>query len=363
MAVIRKLEISNFRTLKKFDWLPSPGINCIIGPGDSGKSTILDAIDYCLGARRNLQIVDSDFHNLNVETPIQVDLTLGDLSDALKTLDSYGNYLRGFDPTSGNVTDEPGAGLETVLTLRLSVEGDLDPKWMLISERTATAGTTRSLNWADRVKLAPTRLGAFNAQHLSWRRGSLLNRFSGERTNASAALVKAGREVRAAFGEQAKIQLEDTLQAVLDTANHLGIAVGQEVKALLDANSVSFSGGTISLHDDEGIPLSGLGLGSTRLLVAGLQRMSVPNASIVLIDELEHGLEPHRIIRLIDALGAKDRPPPLQVFITTHSPVAVRELSGSQLHILRQTEFTHTAHNVGTDWETQGAFAYTQMPS
>lgn len=290
-----------------------------------------------------------------METPIQIDLTLGDLSDALKNLDSYGNYVRSFDPSSGNIADEPGAGLETVLTLRLSVEGDLEPKWMLVSERTATAGTTRSLNWADRLKLAPTRLGAFNTQHLSWRRGSLLNRMSEERANASAALVQAGREARAAFGEQAKGQLKNTLKVVLDTANYLGISVGQEVKALLDANSVSFSGGTISLHDEDGIPLAGLGLGSTRLLVAGLQRMSAANASIVLIDELEYGLEPHRIIRLIDALGAKVTPPPLQVFMTTHSPVAVRELSGAQLHILRATGAGHIAHNVGTGDEIQGA--------
>lgn len=83
--------------------------------------------------------------------------------------------------------------------------------------------------------------------------------------------------------------------------------------------------------------------------------MSAANASIVLIDELEYGLEPHRIIRLIDVLGAKDTPPPLQVFITTHSPVAVRELSGSQLHILREADDAHIAHNVGTDDDVQGA--------
>ena len=28
---------------------------------------------------------------------------------------------------------------------------------------------------------------------------------------------------------------------------------------------------------------------------------------MAIVDELEHGLEPHRIIRLIDALGAKER--------------------------------------------------------
>jgi putative ATP-dependent endonuclease of OLD family len=48
-----------------------------------------------------------------------------------------------------------------------------------------------------------------------------------------------------------------------------------------------------------------------------------------------HGLEPHQIIRLLGSLGAKEKEPPLQVFMTTHSPVALRELAGDQLFIVR----------------------------
>jgi putative ATP-dependent endonuclease of the OLD family len=59
MARIRRIIIANFRCIKQLTWVPSPGVNCLIGPGDSGKSTILDAIDYCLGARRNLQFSDA----------------------------------------------------------------------------------------------------------------------------------------------------------------------------------------------------------------------------------------------------------------------------------------------------------------
>jgi putative ATP-dependent endonuclease of the OLD family len=157
MSVIRKIEIANFRCLKTFSWQPSPGINCLIGPGDSGKSSILDALDYCLGARRNLQITDTDFHNLDVTNPISVAVTLGNLDDALKNIDSYGLYLRGFDATAGVLAEEPEAGLETVLTLEMTVEGDLEPQWKLISERAAsyrqilvTAGPVRRRRlWAD----------------------------------------------------------------------------------------------------------------------------------------------------------------------------------------------------------------------
>lgn len=41
MPVIRQLEILNFRVVRQLKWSPSPGLNCLIGPGDTGKSTVL----------------------------------------------------------------------------------------------------------------------------------------------------------------------------------------------------------------------------------------------------------------------------------------------------------------------------------
>src|SRR5436190_7939535 len=119
MSLIRRIEIENFRAILKLDWRPSPGINCLIAPGDSGKSSLLDAIDYCLGARRLLQLTDADFHNLNVDQPIRVAVTLGGLDDTLKNLETYGQYLRGMDRVTGELVDEPEAEHETVLTVEL----------------------------------------------------------------------------------------------------------------------------------------------------------------------------------------------------------------------------------------------------
>jgi putative ATP-dependent endonuclease of the OLD family len=145
---------------------------------------------------------------------------------------------------------EPETGLETVITVQLVVESDLEPQWSLVSARAAAQGQTRFLNWADRVRLSPTRLGAFNDNNLTSRRGSVLNRLSEERADASKELAKAAREVRAAFGTQGNEQLADSLAIITKAVKALDIPVGAEVKALLDVTSVSFSGGTISLHDE-----------------------------------------------------------------------------------------------------------------
>lgn len=85
MAQIRKLEVLNFRSIRTLTWLPTKGINCLIGPGDSGKSTILDAIDLCMGARRTIQFTDADFTDLAVDDQIEITITLGGLPDRLKT--------------------------------------------------------------------------------------------------------------------------------------------------------------------------------------------------------------------------------------------------------------------------------------
>ncbi len=354
MGVVRRLEINHFRGIAILDWRPAPGVNCLIGPGDSCKTTILDALDLCLGARRNLSMTDADFHNLDVRKPIEISVTIGRLNDGLKNLESYGLYLRGFDPKSGAVHDEPDVGLETVLTLRLKVEADLEPSWTLYSVRASDQGQSRGLSWSDRSSISPTRLGAFADHNLTWGRASILNKVSDETITASAALADLARSAREAFGQQAEAGLPVALRVVLVAAVQLGVPVGSVVKAMLDSQSVSFSGGTIALHSERGVPLKSLGLGSKRLLVAGLQRAAAATTPIVLVDEIEHGLEPHRIIRLIDALGAKDSNPPLQVFMTTHSPVAVRELNANQIYTVRSIEGRHYALRASDSGDVAG---------
>lgn len=354
MTRIRHLAIRNFRSIQALDWTPSNGVNCLIGPGDSGKSTILDAIDLCLGARRSAPFGDTDFFNLDVTEAIVIAVTLGVLPDALKDIDVYGEFLRGFDLGTGLLEDEPRAGLETVLTLKLVVEADLDPSWTLHSDRATHQQLERSLAWKDRNLLTPARIGTYANTNLSWARSSVLNRLTEERANLGAELADAARAARATFGAQAGPQLAQTLQVVTQTAADLGVEIGENAQALLDAHAVSIGDGAIALHNAAGIPLRSLGTGSGRLLVAGLQRAAAAAASVALVDEVEYGLEPHRLMRLLDSLGAKDAAQPLQVFMTTHSPVTLRELAGNQLFVVRRRLGIHTATCAGSHDGVQG---------
>ncbi|MBL8388614.1 MAG: ATP-binding protein [Hydrogenophaga sp.] len=354
MARVCHLDIQNFRSIKELAWAPSAGINCLVGPGDSGKSTIVDAIDLCLGARRSLAFGDTDFHNLDVTRPIVISATLDNLPDELLNLESFGDFLRGFDPATGRVEDEPREGIATVLTLRLSVASDLEPVWSLYSERAERDGLERGLTWKDRALLAPARIGSYASSNLSWSRNSVLNRLTEDRAELGAQLAAAARQARTSFGDHADAQLADTLTAVTQVANRLGVPVGASARALLDAHSVSIGDGAVALHNASGIPLRSLGTGSSRLLVAGLQREAADSASIALVDEVEYGLEPHRLARLLDSLGAKEDAPTLQVFMTSHSPVALRELTADQIFIVRSRRGRHGVQRVGSVDGIQG---------
>lgn len=335
MARIEKIEIENFRGIRRLTWRPEPGVNCLVGPGDCGKTTVLQAVDWCLGARRQLPLSDADFHRANVNHPIRIVVTVGELYDQLLSMDAYGPYLRGLNRNSGDIEDEPGDGLHEVLSVELTVGDDLVPHWALVSERAAAEDSTRDLSWKDRQRLAPAWIGGFVAGSLAWRRGSVLTRISEEEADVSGALADAARAARLDFGAAEDTGFAGALSTVRQTARRLGIADAAKATAMLDPESVSPTEGAIALHDEQGVPLRRLGLGSARLLVAGLQGNAAAGAAVVLVDEVEQGLEPHRIARFLVALGSKDEEPQSQVFMTTHSPVVLRELAAHQIHVLR----------------------------
>lgn len=334
MSVIRHLKIQHFRAIKELNWTPNPGLNCLIGPGDSGKSTVLDAIDLALGARRSYNFTDADFYRLNTDEPIMITITIGNLDDELMNVDKYGFFLRGFNHTSLEIHDEPHTGDETVLTIKLIVDTNLDPDWRLYSERAENDGLERRLPWKHKELLSPARLGTTTYQHLAWGSRSILNKLSEDTLDVSATLSQLGRQTRQHFADQQVEGVSDVLQKVQRIANRLGVPVG-ELKALLDVNGVSLTNGAISLHNDDYTPLRQLGTGSNRLLISGLQK-AASKSNIILVDEAEYGLEPYRITRLLNELGSKEAQPTQQVFITTHSPYVLRELQAQQLHVLRK---------------------------
>jgi len=47
-AIIRRLIIDRYRSIKRLEWNPAPTMNVILGGGDVGKTTILEPVSLLL---------------------------------------------------------------------------------------------------------------------------------------------------------------------------------------------------------------------------------------------------------------------------------------------------------------------------
>lgn len=327
---IRKIKIKNFRGVKELEWnLPNANIFCLIGKGDSSKSTILEAIRYAFYPQWNLTLVDSDFYQCKVTDSILIEITIGDLSEQFCSLDKYGHYLRGWDAKNRILVDEPEDHLESVLTVRLTVDKDLEPKWVVVCDRNPDGAPFKQ---GDRNKVSVGLIGTYSEKQLSWAAGTALAKLT-ETQSLNELLANASRTARASLDVDRSTSLQnfDTAAAKSESiAKRLGVPVRDTYKAHLDLSSINLKIGGLALHDGD-IPLRQLGLGSRRMLLSGIQQMGLDEGHITLIDEVEFGLEPHRITRLIKHVREDNRG---QYFLTTHSPTVLRELTIKELYVV-----------------------------
>ena len=327
---IRKIVVNNFRGVKALDWnVPAADIFCLIGKGDSSKSTILEAIRYVFHPQWNLALSDSDFYQCKIADPITIEITIGSLAADFSALNKYGLYLRGWDAAAQKLFDEPDDHLESVLTARLTVEKDLEPKWAVVCDRNPDGVPFKQ---ADRNKVGVGLIGVFSERELSWANGTALAKLTAAQS-LSELLANASRTARSSLDIDRAVTLTNFDTAATksqEIAKLLGVPVLDAYKAHLDLASINLKVGGLSLHDGE-IPLRQLGLGSRRMLQCGIQKAGLEEGHITLFDELEFGLEPHRITRLIKHIREDKRG---QYFLTTHSPMVLRELTVQDLHIV-----------------------------
>ncbi|WP_313049169.1 ATP-dependent nuclease [Pseudomonas soli] len=338
---IAYVQIQNFRGITALSWSPgTESICCIIGPGDSSKTTVLDAVEAVLSPRW-ITFSEADFVAGDTEQEIQVEVTVTELSQALLADNRFGLYIRGISP-DGTVHDEPEDGDEPALTVRLSVDATMEPVWALICERYAVP---RILSNRDRAMFCLVRLAGEESRHLTWAQGSMLARMTGRAEGAAQQLAAAYRSARQNANLDSIPELVETAQVAEGYARGIGAYINSRYRPDLELGRGGFNSGSIALHDGT-VPLRLAGLGTRRLATLAVQRSALQEGAIVLVDELEQGLEPHRILGAVSQLkrsqteAAQQNLPIGQILMTTHSDVVVSELNASSLFIMRKTQAT-----------------------
>ena len=130
---VRRLQIERFRGIRSLDWRSISDTAALVGPGDSGKSTVLDALERVLSPRWNFPFDDSDFYDLKTDEAIVIRATVVDFPKALMKETKFGLALQVFDDRTGEARAPVGAPDEVyAMVIELRVDGSLEPVWQVI---------------------------------------------------------------------------------------------------------------------------------------------------------------------------------------------------------------------------------------
>ncbi len=339
---LRHLKVERFRGIKTLSWFVGSDFVCLVGPGDCCKSTVLDAIELVLSPRWNPTFDDGDFHNGDASQGLLIEATLGELPRPLLSDGHFGLRLRGFSPAGPTIHDEPQEGDEEVLTVRLTVDSSLEPTWHVVTDRHPEGAT---ISARERERLGVVRLGAVVERHLSWSRGSVLSRLTGDVDEHAQLLADAGRQARSTVDPSKLPKLTAAATRAASLSASFGVSPRSQFEPRIDAGDAYLGAGSLALHDGP-VPVRRAGLGTRRLVTLSMQRHVAEQGGVVLIDEVEHGLEPYRLRRLLVELldpassgtpvpGAASVPRAGSAILTTHSPITIGQLRTEQLRIVR----------------------------
>ncbi|MBP6946025.1 AAA family ATPase [Patescibacteria group bacterium] len=324
---LRKLSIRNFRGIKSLDWHISKDFTLLVGPCDSTKSTILDAIELALLPRWQVNLDDSDFYLGDVAKPITIEVVISDVPSELKNEAKFGLDLSGWDQQTATVTDLE-ENLEEVMVLRFTTDESLEPQWLVISGRNPEG---RNIAFRDREAFGLTRLGSGTDRQFTWGRGSLLSRLT-ESSSHRRLLAESARAARGAFQTDTCPGLKESVDKVSVLVQKVGLQIKNGLPGL-DPSAVNLNSGAIALHQ-EGIPFRRVGLGSRMLFLVALQRELSNQGAVTIIDEVECGLEPYRLRNVLRILAEEKS----CTVATSHSPIALQELGAKHIEIVRSTE-------------------------
>ena len=333
---VRHVKIKNFRGIRELEWDIRSDFVCLIGPGDATKTTILDAITYALGPSRLMGLNDADFYEANIDEPISIEVTITHAPLRLLTESNYGLLQRGWSAEQG-LLDDPDPASDAALTIELHIDDGLEPRWTV----TKPGVEGKPIGWRDRDALQLFRISDRINMHLAWGRGSALAALTANSEEVDATLTAALRQAREAAFAAPHEKLNEAAARAHQHAVALGVRVGIPFRPGLAAGAM-MGAPQLVLHQGN-VPLSNAGSGTRQLVALALQQARTSGGSVVLLDEVEHGLEPHRLLYLLQSLRqavakTEEDPGLAQVFLTTHSADAVAELKIDELHIVRSED-------------------------
>jgi len=314
------------RGIKALSWYPARGINVILGGGDVGKTTILDAVALLLNPTNSTTISDTDYYARNVdagfiiEAVVSLPLDSGINSDVKPSLPWVWNGTEAIVPSMEEGDGTPG---DPVYRLRVRGTEHLELSYEIVqpnnSEDLFRVALRRAIGL---VRLAGDDR---NDRDLRLVQGSALDRLlsdKGLRSRLASGLARDGAK------EHLKTDAKKALDA-LDEAFKKDSLPSQLDLAITGSQGISIAALIGLTADRQGIhlPLASWGAGTRRIAALAIAEQNQGETPITVVDEIERGLEPYRQCLLMDKLQRGKS----QAFVTTHSLFALSSASEASL--------------------------------
>lgn len=315
---ILKLAIRNFRGVRELDWLPSAGMNFILGGGDSGKTTVLEAVDLLFSPSSSFNVSETDYWMRETATSFTIEavVRIGDEIDINTQPNmAYPWHWDGKEAVAPNNDDENGEN-DAVYIFRFTANDQQETLWEIVQP---DGNTIRfSVGLRRQIGLVSLPSDDRNDKDLRLVYGSALDRHIGDPSLRSRIGKQvAGINLQDELSDEAKEALAALDAKFGEKALPGGVSIG-----LTSSRGVSI-GALVCLlaqkSEDTQLPLSSWGAGTRRLASLEIGAANTNAPSFITVDEIERGLEPYRLRQFLADLIGQDG----QKFVTTHSPIAI----------------------------------------
>jgi len=129
MPLIRALQIVNFRNLEAFTWQPTATVNVLLGPGDSGKTNVLQALSLFARFR---PLSEFDYFRRNVAAGFKIEIVVTGFTLSNLATEKSQLPIRGWWESA--LTPLPENGAEPALVFRASGTPTMELEYNTVSE-------------------------------------------------------------------------------------------------------------------------------------------------------------------------------------------------------------------------------------
>ncbi len=392
---IKEIRLANFRSYKEEITVNFNDLNVFVGKNDTGKSTILEALDIFFNENKGVIKIDKDDVNKQAKnegnTEIKISVVFEDLPETL-TIDSANpttlsdEYVLNKDGYLEITKKYPNAGKEKIFIKAnhptntgcsdLLLKKISDLKKILADniecEDKTKSAVIRKAIWnhfsadlqLNEIEIELAKLDAKNTWEQLKNYMPLFSLFQSDRKNSDGdsevqnpmklAVQEILKDVELKrsldnVAKEVEAKLNEVVTKTLEKLNEMNPEIADSLTPVIpSAESLKWVDvfKSVSITGDEDIPINKRGSGVKRLILLNFFRaeaerrrseQNVPDI-IYAIEEPETSQHPNHQRKLIEAFIELSKTDNTQILLTTHSPSIVKLLEFDHLKLIKEDE-------------------------